>query len=591
MNSSNSKQHQEAFNPNNVHLENPLSSTGTLSSMKNLEDNFTFGDQFINDKPTKEDLRKSNVESEVESMVTVPIHQASSLVPPISTLVINLTPTKPISSTIQEPIFTATTETTTTPSTSTTSITTKHNRSCDKTVQGLSSRVFTLELRDLPYKIDQTINEVVKEAVQTALEAPLYECFRDLSEADMKEIIHQRMFESGSYKSHPDHKALYEALEVSMDRDNQEALHETLTTSCKRHRDKQDPPPPPLKQGMISMLLQKLDSQSEQPSDDIPIPDDMHLSYSEDTGADHLPKIKTKPDWLKPIPEEETSETPEPDWVIPLNDLPKLENNWADAIAKSYKDPEENKLLRKTGDIGPFIKWYCKQIRKSKLSKADLEGPAFKIDLTNPEGNRVVPNVSKPLPLGGPPDFGLEELVPLLWIESERDYDISAAYDISHWCFKCKEFYITRHSAPSDRRAVRSQMKILSVVSLKTFSRYSYTYLKEIILRMDDYQDYKISEANFKNLYPNDFEDLYLLHLQGKLNHLSGSDKVALFNDVNLWIMNIVIRHRVEDLQLDVKSYQTKLNLTQPKLNRTGKHLILSIFKEDYTNCSKPSGQ
>ncbi|GKF13236.1 hypothetical protein Tco_0054698 [Tanacetum coccineum] len=52
--------------------------------------------------------------------------------------------------------------------------------------------------------------------------------------------------------------------------------------------------------------------------------------------------------------------------------------------------------------MGSFIKWYCKQIGKSKLSKADLEGPAFKIDLVNPEGNRVVPDVSKPLPLGGP---------------------------------------------------------------------------------------------------------------------------------------------------------------------------------------------
>ncbi|GJR17542.1 hypothetical protein Tco_0966069 [Tanacetum coccineum] len=117
------------------------------------------------------------------------------------------------------------------------------------------------------------------------------------------------------------------------------------------------------------------------------------------------------------------------------------------------------------------------QIGKLKLNKADLEGPAFKlirpfhknnislqfqmeechllltdqIDLVNPEGNLVVPDVSKPLPLGGPPgekerrnalsiskleaayypDFRLEELVLSLWIESERGYDISVAYGIS----------------------------------------------------------------------------------------------------------------------------------------------------------------
>ncbi|GKF42916.1 hypothetical protein Tco_0126258 [Tanacetum coccineum] len=97
-----------------VHLENPLSSSGTLSSMKNLEDNFTFGDQLCNDKPTLEDPRKTNMETEVESIVTVPIHQASSLVPLLSTPVIDLTPLKPISSTIREPVFTATTSTTTT---------------------------------------------------------------------------------------------------------------------------------------------------------------------------------------------------------------------------------------------------------------------------------------------------------------------------------------------------------------------------------------------------------------------------------------------------------------------------------------------
>ncbi|GJR63825.1 hypothetical protein Tco_0009890 [Tanacetum coccineum] len=151
------------------------------------------------------------------------------------------------------------------------------------------------------------------------------------------------------------------------------------------------------------------------------------------------------------------------------------------------------------------------------------------------------------------PDFGLEELVPSLWIERKRDYDISAAY-------------------------VRSHMRILSVVSLKTFSRYGYTYLKEIVLRRADYKEHKISEADFKNLHLNDFKDLYLLHLQGKLNHLSGADKVHLFNAVNLWIRNIVIRQRMDDLQLRIKSYQMKLNLTQPRWDATD-----FLFKEDYT--------
>ncbi|GKE43087.1 hypothetical protein Tco_1470371 [Tanacetum coccineum] len=101
-------------------------------------------------------------------------------------------------------------------------------------------------------------------------------------------------------------------------------------------------------------------------------------------------------------------------------------------------------------------------------------------------------SISK-LKMANYPDFRLKELVPSLWIESERDYDISTAYSISHWWFKRKEFYITRHSAPSNRSAVKSHMQILSVFSLKTFSRYGYTYLKEIVLRKADYKEHKIS--------------------------------------------------------------------------------------------------
>ncbi|GJS79532.1 hypothetical protein Tco_0729413 [Tanacetum coccineum] len=81
-----------------VYLENPLSSSVTLSSMKNLDDAFTFDDQFLNDKPTEEEPGKTTMEIEVESMVTVPIHQASTSVPPLSKPIIDLSPPKPVSS-------------------------------------------------------------------------------------------------------------------------------------------------------------------------------------------------------------------------------------------------------------------------------------------------------------------------------------------------------------------------------------------------------------------------------------------------------------------------------------------------------------
>ncbi|GKE85839.1 hypothetical protein Tco_1559581 [Tanacetum coccineum] len=180
-----------------VHIENPPSSSGTLSSMKNLGDAFTFGDQFLNDKPSKEEPCKANVETEVESMVTVPIHQASSS-KQLTTITLPPPPPPPQQRTTDPDLATlvfalekicANFK--------------KKSKLQDKTTQALSSRVYTLENHDL-----------------------------DLSEFEMKEILRNRMFESGSYISHPEHTTLYDA---------------PTSNSRKRHRDGQDPPPPPQK--------------------------------------------------------------------------------------------------------------------------------------------------------------------------------------------------------------------------------------------------------------------------------------------------------------------------------------------------------
>nr|GEU40781.1 hypothetical protein [Tanacetum cinerariifolium] len=223
---------------------------------------------------------------------------------------------------------------------------------------------------------------------------------------------------------------------------------------------------------------------SEQPVEDVPIPDDINISDSEDTDTTHLPKIKTRPGRFKPIPEEDRPETTEPDWIIPPNDLPEIKNSWANALANLE---------------GPAFK----VVRPFHDNIISLQFQMEECHLVNPKGHRVVPGVSKPLPLGGPSgqvtiqsqfffnkdleylvsgikerrsalsisklktanylDFRLEELLPSLWIESEREYDISVAHGISHWCFKRKEFYLNRQSSPFDRNTFISYMQILSV--------------------------------------------------------------------------------------------------------------------------------
>ncbi|GJZ87505.1 retrovirus-related pol polyprotein from transposon TNT 1-94 [Tanacetum coccineum] len=58
-----------------VILEEPVSSTGTLSSLQNLDKDLRFIDQFFVEKPHEKESRKINAETEVQSMVSVPIHQ------------------------------------------------------------------------------------------------------------------------------------------------------------------------------------------------------------------------------------------------------------------------------------------------------------------------------------------------------------------------------------------------------------------------------------------------------------------------------------------------------------------------------------
>ncbi|GKB23865.1 hypothetical protein Tco_0863266 [Tanacetum coccineum] len=297
--------------------------------------------------------------------------------------------------------------------------------------------------------------------------------------------------------------------------------------------------------------------------------DEGHVSDLEDTDNAQIPKVSTTM-WFKLIPEGERPATPEPEWTIPTNDFPEPENNWANTYATTYQVPAENKLQRKTYDIGSFIKWFCRRTRKNKLCKADLEGPAFnlvkafhknivflqhqmdechklltnKVDLGNPEGHQILRNVYEPLPLEGPPGQFQS-----LWVESENaNMTSQCGYGITHWCLEERNSTSPNSGDP-------------------------------LIGKQSD----RNRRKDFKNLHPNDFEDLFLLNIQEKLNHLPKTDKTSLHTAVNMWIRNLVIRNRVGDLQLGIESYQTKINLEHPNWDAADYY-----FKEDYTIVPKP---
>nr|GEX92820.1 hypothetical protein [Tanacetum cinerariifolium] len=291
--------------------------------------------------------------------------------------------------------------------------------------------------------------------------------------------------------------------------------------------------------------------------DDTALDEQVHLSDDEDIGNAHIPKVF--------------------------------------ALVSTYTPSPENSLFAQTGDMAIFIDWFGKKQAITELKPQDLEGLAFELvkvfhlnviylqyQMEKCHNESIIRyNVSKPLPLGGPPsqvkiesDFffnkDLEYLRcgskggrhPLSILKMKATYYPDVGLE--------QRFYIDRHTYEGDRRAVRTHMRILSIVRIKVFSMYRYDYMKKIVLRRADLNEHIIAKRDFKYLYPSDFEDLYLLNLQSHLNHLRPKDKKIITTIVNLWTRHLVIKQCVEDFQLGIESYQTLLNFTKPRWDATG---------------------
>ncbi|GJV57618.1 hypothetical protein Tco_1458623 [Tanacetum coccineum] len=288
------------------------------------------------------------------------------------------------------------------------------------------------------------------------------------------------------------------------------------------------------------------------------IPDEqVHLSDDEDSGNDHLPKADSRQDWWKPLPKEERPATPEPAWTISSSNKSgtqrqksKEESSEDFQSRRSFPTPAPAGVATASGSFPTVAIFTTASVttpytRRTRDSRRIIIEPShttsvltisakgkgkekmveflghvtiqpqffFNKDLKylryGSKGSNHALSISK-MKVASYPDFRLELLVPeQMWIDDVCTYDISAKYGISHWWFKRQKFYIDRHDSPSCRKYVRTHMRILSVIRIKAYSRYS------------------------------DFEDLNLLLLQGHLDHLPGLDKRMLSTTVKLWTRNL----------------------------------------------------
>ncbi|GKE00871.1 hypothetical protein Tco_1388854, partial [Tanacetum coccineum] len=117
-----------------------------------------------------------------------------------------------------------------------------------------------------------------------------------------------------------------------------------------------------------------------------------------------------------------------------------------------------------------------------------------------------------------------------------------------------------------------------SVVSVKIDKRSGFGYLEEVVVRRADQKLYKFKEGDFLDLHLNDIEDMMLLIAQNKLFNLDGDVIMDFVTALKMFTRGIIMKNRVEDVQLCIESYQRNLNLTKPQ--RTCQHILV---KEPYT--------
>nr|GEV17789.1 hypothetical protein [Tanacetum cinerariifolium] len=537
-----------------VILEEPASSTGTLSSLQHLTKDLSFSDLFFNEKPSEADNEKTIAETKAELMMSVTIQQDTSVIPPMTIPIIDLTSRSDYPN-VHLPLQATATETKTT-----------------------------------------TIHPPPSQPQQSTTDSMLIKRIDELEHIMINLIQDKKHLEERSAKARKKKKKRRDLTKMPPD---------------SPHHQPHPPSPPASPFGASGSPEASGSSQVPPP----PLPPSTNQEgqsrgctapSSSKTAASAEYKAWTTTDTRLGL---SVSPTPE--------DLQMDDDMAPDAQAQSSDDEDiRNANVPKTGDIAMFMDWFCKRQVITKLKPQDLEGRAFELVkvfhpnvihlryqmeechklLTDSVDDSILRhNVSKPLPLGGPPgqvtiqsdfffnkdleylrygskgsrpalsilkmkvayypDVSLEQMVSdQIWIEEECKYDIVAI-------------------------AVRTHMRILSVVRIKVFSMYRYDYMKKIVLRRADLNKHIIVERDFKYLYLSDFEDLYLLNLQGHLNHMPPKDKKILTITVNLWTRHLVIQQRVEDFQLGIESYQIQLNLTKPRWDATGFE-----YKHDYTH-------
>ncbi|GJR38772.1 hypothetical protein Tco_1214456 [Tanacetum coccineum] len=162
-----------------------------------------------------------------------------------------------------------------------------------------------------------------------------------------------------------------------------------------------------------------------------------------------------------------------------------------------------------------------------------------------------------------------------------KKFNPYARYGVEHWKNPhAKIFYIRKQKEfGKPKEEVYSNSKIIQVIKTYWELGHEHKFITEIVARRANACIVSITKPDYKNPNKNDIKDMYLLIMNGKVPDYA---ETGLLWSFSVFIRSSVIWERVHDFQLEIKSYQQKVNLTAPTISfpRVVKHKMFSIIYE-----------
>nr|GEX06389.1 retrovirus-related Pol polyprotein from transposon TNT 1-94 [Tanacetum cinerariifolium] len=417
-------------------------------------------------------------------------------------------------------------------------------------------------------KIEQTMNEQLEAKVLTRSSnssKTSYSVAADLSKMKLKKILIEKTEGSKSIHRSNEQRNLYKALVEAYESDK--IILDTYgdTVTLKRRRDDDV-----VKDEELSAGSDR-GSKRRREGKELESASALQEKATRSVGAGDQPIIEPSqhPEWFS---QQKKPPTPDRDWNKTLLATHGSIQSWISKLAKQSDSRSSfNELMDTLVDFSNFL---MNRLNVDTLTPELLAGPTYELmngsckslveleffleevykamtyqlNWVNPEGassRKYTTSVTKTKAA----DYGhikwIKDLVPrTMWIQEPIGYNKHALWGISHWGCKRQQFYgfaINRESARD--------------------------------------------EGDFKRLCIQDIEDMLLLLVHGMLTNLAVKERFAFNVSLRMFTRSIVIQRRVEDLQLGVKSYQKKLNLTKLDTYRSDLKR-----KEAYIAYSNPIG-